>query len=214
MAGLGAGLERRLAELAQAGVRIGPGERATVWILAEELFQQGSVRSVEELDPYLSAVLARSPQETRLFEGGADWQPAPGPSPYKPDDELEPPLPPRSPREWRRLIFGGVIGLALLALAVLGAQQALRPTTSANTVEPPLLVTQTSPSSPGSSGGSEAAAEYTPVAGSPAEAAARVWRAGVGFVDTDTGQVGQPTLAQLSAILSLRGVGSTTPHGR
>ena len=214
MAGLGAGLERRLAELAQAGVRIGPGERATVWILAQELFRQGAVRRVEELDPYLSAVLARSPQETRLFEGGADWRPAPGGSPYKPDHKLDPPLPARSPREWRRLIFGVGIGLALLVLAVLGLREALRPTTFTNTATAPLPVTQPSQPSPGSQSGSEAAAEYTPVAGSPAEAVARVWRAGVGFVDTDTGQVGQPTLAQVSAILSLQGLGSTTPHSR
>lgn len=114
LAAFGAALELRLAALREQGVAIGPGERAEVWRLTEALLAQGALKRPEDLEPYLRAVLARSPEQATLFDEAARPSVSTAPTARRTE-----PTPPSA----RRKVWAGLFVASILGLLIYAAQQ-------------------------------------------------------------------------------------------
>lgn len=103
-------LELRLSELGASGLSVGPSERISAWTLARELYYAGAVSTIRDMEPYLSAIIAKAPQQTDVFLSQA------APSPRQEGSSATKPLAlsEKSPREERRQF----LRRALLAVAL------------------------------------------------------------------------------------------------
>lgn len=108
---LGHELEALLDHLARSGLKIGPRERVATASLVASVAASGAVRGLGDLAPILAPLLARSPEERRVFHQILATYAPETASPLQPEPEPKPPTAERVAWRWWPLV-----GLAVFAV--------------------------------------------------------------------------------------------------
>ncbi len=213
----GRDLEAYLAELSQADVDIQVADRVALNALAAELIRHGAIASLEDFKPYMRAVLARAPEQGRLFatEHAASTAEVPPDGPDGAENKLalkggaQSKGQRQSPHViTRRTWLWASMGAALILLGVLtwsfgaeiGAMFTQTTQDEATTQRPAYRPTTTDPSIPQTNAAPQ---PETKVSG-PAETVARILDAAAPFD-------GAPTLVELASRLEPDAALQTTP---
>jgi formylglycine-generating enzyme required for sulfatase activity/uncharacterized protein with von Willebrand factor type A (vWA) domain len=103
---LGTELDLLLDHLACAGLKIGPRERIAATALTSSLITSGAIRTLDQLKPILAPLLARSPEERRIYHQQFEAY-AEGPSPPDLSGEETKEARPLWPALWLGLLLAG-----------------------------------------------------------------------------------------------------------